>query len=178
MIASRALVRHRPERYVVQATKLRIVGWATYRIQGLRIRMSVLSEIRRLPEVIQNLTNAVMRVVAKLDLLIDLQAENGSSDDRLEELERTRAHWEAQMEALVLKADSTLKSASNAESRSRTMVRHAEKLVDPFSDEGEEVPETAPGGDDPRVEAEEVLPVPVDLATNNKAEAMRAKWLT
>ena len=126
---------------------------------------------------IVELSNAVLEVGRTLERAIEIQAENGSSDDRLQELERTRAYWEAQMEALVLKADSTLKSASNAESRSRTMVRHAEKLVDPFSEEGDEVPETAPGGDDPRGEAEELLQVPVGMAPNNKAHALRAKWM-
>ena len=127
---------------------------------------------------IVELSEALLEVGRTLELAIEVQREAGPADERLEELERSRAHWEAQMEALILKADSTLKSASNAESRSRTMVRHAEKLVDPFSEEGDEVPETAPRGDDPRIEAEELLPVPVGLATNNKAEAMRAKWLT
>ena len=140
--------------------------------------MSVLSEIRALPEAIRSLSSAASRIAIGVDNLIELQRETGNANDRLQELEVSRARWEAEIEASMLRADSTLKSAANAEARSRTMVRHAEKLVDPFSEEGDEVPETAPRGDDPRVEAEELLPVPVDLATNNKAEAMRAKWLT
>ena len=127
---------------------------------------------------IEGLAKSLLAVTGALAQLIELQSQAGPADERLAELERTRARWEAEIEASMLKADSTLKSAANAEARSRTMVRHAEKLVDPFSEEGDEVPETAPRGDDPRVEAEELLPVPVDLATNNKAEAMRAKWLS
>lgn len=174
----RALVCHCPVSYVGWATELRIVGWATFRIQGLRIRMSVLSEFRRLPAVIDELASAVIMVGRTLELAIELQAKNGIGLERLEDLERTRAKWEAEMEAQLLKADSTLKSASNAESRSRTMLKHAEKLVDPFDDEGEDVEETLPLGNGQRVEAEEVLQVPLGLAPTNKAHALRAKWLT
>ena len=138
--------------------------------------MSVLSEIRALPEAIRSLSSAASRIAIGVDNLIELQREAGNANDRLQELEISRAKWEAEIEASMLKADSTLKSAANAESRSRTMVRHAEKLVDPFDEESDEVPEAVPGGDDPRIETEEVLQVPLGLATNNKAEALRAKW--
>ena len=139
--------------------------------------MSVLSEIRALPEAIRSLSSAASRIAIGVDNLIELQRETGNANDRLQELEVSRARWEAEIEASMLRADSTLKSAANAEARSRTMVRHAEKLVDPFSEEGDEVPETAPGGDDPRGEAEELLQVPVGMAPNNKAHALRAKWM-
>ena len=127
---------------------------------------------------IVELSTAVLEVGRPLELAIEVQRQSGPADERLDELERTRAHWEAQMEAQVLKADSTLKSASNAESRSRTMLRHAEKIVDPFDDEGEDVEATLPDRHDPGVEAEEVLQMPLGLAPNNKAHALRAKWLT
>ncbi len=139
--------------------------------------MSVLSEIRMLPGTIQQLAGAVVKCSLTLETLLEVQAQNGPADARLEDLERTRARWEAEMEALVLKADSTLKSAANAESRSRTMVRHAEKLVDPFDDEGEELEAPVTGGHDPGGEAEPLLQVPLALAPNNKAHAQRAKWL-
>jgi len=139
--------------------------------------MSVLSEIRRLPGAIHDLAFGVAQCAVRLETLIKLQDENGPSDERLEALERSRARWEAEMEAQLLKADSTLKSASNAESRSRTMLRHAEKHADPFAEEGEEVEAPVLGLDDPRIEEERLLPVPMDLASNNKAHALRAKWL-
>jgi len=124
------------------------------------------------------LAGAVLEVGGTLEALLELQAQSGPADARLEDLERTRARWEAEMEALILKADSTLKSASNAESRSRTMLRHAEKIADPFDEEGEGVEEALPRGNDPRIEAEQVLPLPLGLAPNNKAHALRAKWMT
>lgn len=177
-IALRALVCHDPIPYVGWATEIRIVGWATYRYRGLRIRMSVLSEFRSLPGAIRGLTTASEEVVEALKTCAELLDQNGPSDDRLQELELGRARWEAEMEARLMRADSTLKAASNAESRSRTMIRHAEKLVDPFDDESEDVEETLPVGNGQRVEEEEVLPVPLGLAPNNKAHALRAKWLT
>jgi len=138
--------------------------------------LSVLSEIRRLPDVIQNLTAAVMRVVAKLDLLISLQEEQGTSEERLEELEVGRARWEAEMEAMLLKSDSTLKSASNAESRSRTMLRHAEKLSDTLDLEGEDVEETVSPVHAPRGEEEGLQPVHLDVALSPKEIALRHKF--
>ena len=140
--------------------------------------MSVLSEIRSLPGVIEALALAVSKCAYRLETLIEVQAQNGPADARLEDLERTRARWEAEMEAMVLKADSTLKAAANAESRSRTMLRHAEKIADPFADEGDEVEAPVLRGDDPRVEEEPLLAMPVGLAPNNKAHALRAKWMT
>lgn len=106
--------------------------------------MSVLSEIRRLPDQIQGLAHALKTVASSLGALVELQKENGPSDERLNQLELTRATWEAEIEALLLKAESTYKSASNAESRSRTMLRHAEKITDPFHEEGEDVPAGIP----------------------------------
>ena len=140
--------------------------------------MSVLSEIRRLPGVIKDLSTVIGMVGESLDLLVELQGQNGPADERLQELERTRAMWEAEMEAKLLKADSTLKSAANAEARSRTMLRNAEKIADPFAEEGDEVEAAVPSGHDPRVEEEPMLAMPVGLAPNNKAHALRAKWMT
>lgn len=139
--------------------------------------MGVLREISRLPEALQRVTSALMRVVAKLDLLIDQQEQQGPAEERLEELERSRARWEAEIEAMLLKADSTLKSAANAESRARTMMKHAEKL-DPFHDEGEaaEAP-IVQGGYAPASEEEGLLPMHLDVAPlNSKALALRAKY--
>jgi len=53
-----------------------------------------------------------------------------SADDlrgRVEDLERTRSLWEAEMEAQLLKAKGKYQAASNAESRARTQVAHYEK---------------------------------------------------
>ncbi len=139
--------------------------------------MSVLSEIRSLPGAIRSLCAGVEELAGFVSTLVELQGEQGTLGERLDELERTRARWEAEIDAQLLKADSTLKSAANAESRSRTMLRHAEKIVDPFDEDGEEVETVVSNGHDTRVEASEVLEVPVGLAPNNKAYAQRAKWM-
>ena len=113
------------------------------------------------------MAKSLLAVTGALSQLIELQRETGPSDERLQELERTRAMWEAEMEALVLKADSTYKAASNAEARSRTMLRNAEKIADPFAEEGDEVEAAVHSGHDPRVEEEPMLAMPVGLAPNN-----------
>lgn len=138
--------------------------------------MSLLSEIRSLPAAIQALTGAGWEVARKLERLIEVHTENGPFEARLDDLERTRALWQADMEAILQKADSTLKSASNAESRSRTMLRHAEKLTDPFGPEGEELEEALPEGDAPGSEEERVQPVRLDVAPTHKELALRHKF--
>jgi len=139
----------------------------------------VLSDFRSLPDAIVRLALSVNGVAVNLRDLIDLQRQNGPPDERLEELERTRAMWEAEMEALLLKANSTLKGAANAESRSRTMLKHAEKLTDPFAEEGDQGQDGIPpeyGGVRP---AEGVHDVPVGVAPlNSKALAQRLKFLS
>jgi len=57
-----------------------------------------------------------------------LQIKGDDLGDRLDALEKSRAMWEAEMEAVLLKADSTLKAANNAESRARTTLKNAKKL--------------------------------------------------
>jgi len=102
--------------------------------------------------------------------------DNGPAEARLEELERSRARWEAEIEALVMKAGGTLKAASNAESRSRTMIRHAEKLSDPFAEPGEEVQPPLFEGDAAPSEAEEMQPLRLAVAANSKEGRLRAKF--
>jgi len=108
----------------------------------------------------------------------ELQREAGPGEARLEDLERSRAKWEAEMEALLIKADSTYKSAANAESRARTMVKAYEKELDPFPEDSEEeleqaavLPEYARAG-----EAEGVQPLRVDVASDYKQNALRHKF--
>jgi len=136
--------------------------------------MKIFDEIRGLREAIQTLA-LVARSAA------DVQRDVAPSEARLEELERSRATWEANMEALVLKADSTLRSASNAESRARTMEKHVEKHLDPFGDDSDEGGEAVGGqGVLPRfdvesLDPEEVLALPIGLE-GAKSNALRRKF--
>jgi len=131
--------------------------------------LRVLQIFRDLTEAIQSLTTAVQ----SLELA---QAEDAPSEARLDDLERSRSLWEAQMDAILVKADSTLKSANNAESRARTMKRAYERL-DPFDEEGEEVETAVPSGHVENGEEQEVLPLRVDVAPTGKALATRLKFL-
>jgi len=137
----------------------------------------VLSEIRSLPGQIEGLARALKSVSEALAALIELQRQNGPSDERLQKLELSRAQWEAELEAMLLKAESTYKAANASESRSRTMLRHAEKIADPFAEEGDEVEAPVPNGDAPRIPEDRLQPVPVGVAPSNKASAQRAKWM-
>ena len=118
----------------------------------------------------------MLQVAKSLEVLIEVQTENGPFEARLDDLERRRAGWEAEIEAVLLKADSTLKAASNADSRSRTMLRHAEKLSAPLDLEGEEVEETVRSSDAPGSREEEVPAVPMVLEPSRKELALRYKF--
>ena len=126
---------------------------------------------RRYLEAVQALTEA-------LKDLTDIQRQLGPAVDRLEALERSRIHFEADCEGMLLKADGKLKAASSAEQRERQLKRANERLsveFDPASEEGTEpaavFPDHAEGS-----EAQRLPPVRLALATNDKTHAVRAKW--
>jgi len=141
--------------------------------------MGLLSDFRGLPAAVLKLASTNIDLALGLQEVCDLLRQTGPSEARLEELERSRASWEAQMQAELQKADSTYKAAANAESRARTMERHAEKLTGPFAEDGFEVedgvpPEHAEGG---QTEGMHVLSV--DVAPPDKKElAKRMKFLS
>ena len=132
----------------------------------------VLLGFRRLFEAIQALTDS-------LTALTDVQRQLGPALDRLEALERSRIHFEADVEGMLLKADGKLKAATSAEQRERQLKKANDKLTDPFSPDGEAEPENpawvrpnhVAGG-----EGQGVPPVRLALATNNKAHAVKTKW--
>ena len=130
----------------------------------------VLLGFRRLLEAIQALTDALTDIAR-------VQRELGPALDRLEALEHSRHHFEAECEGMLLKADGKLKAATSAEQRERQLKKANEKLADPFDPDGLE-------GADPRDGLEGADPralVPTDavhlaLATNDKTHAVKTKW--
>jgi len=125
---------------------------------------------------IRGLSEAIRMLSGHVRELINAQRETGPAEERLEALERSRVLWEAEVEALVLKAESSFRSASNAESRARTMERHVEKQLGPFAEESEEEPESVPAGDGAGGEEEWVQPLPVAVEADPKARARRLKF--
>ena len=126
----------------------------------------------RLLATIEALTDSVMA-------LTGVQRQLGPALERLEALERSRIHFEADVEGMLLKADGKLKAASSAEQRERQLKKANDKAADSFDFDSEE---TAPLGahvledDAPRGETPGVPPVRLALASNNKAHAVRTKW--
>lgn len=120
---------------------------------------------------------AIAAVTSVIELLVELFKEQGPQDDRIKKLELSRAEWEAEVAGLIMKADSTLKSASNAESRSRTMLRHAEKHADPFAEESNEAQEGIPPQYAEVSESQGMQPMRVDVAPPNEKELrLRMKY--
>lgn len=97
--------------------------------------------------------------------------------ERIETLERAREGWEAQMEAELLRVQSSFKAARSAEERTRTMAAHAEALSG--GDEGEEALNEY--REFLRTNGEGVPPValpqvPAPLAVDAKTRAIQAKF--
>ena len=133
---------------------------------------SILRDFRRLVEAIRSLA-------FQIEELASAQRQLGPAVDRLEALELSRHHFEAEMSGMVLKAEGKLKAANNAEARERQLKKHNERLADPFSEEGEEVAKAGRAVQRNDAEAGEVERVPalrLGLAPDRKAAAVSAKW--
>lgn len=109
------------------------------------------------------------------------QQELGPAVERLESLELSRVHFEAECEGMLLKADGKLKAASNAEARERQIKKSYDRnLTDPFPQDGNGDPAergTALLADDAQAgEAERLPPVFMGVAPSRKTLAIRAKW--
>lgn len=128
---------------------------------------------RALTESHEKLTASLQELVHGVGLLAVAQSESDPSEARLEALEHSQAMWQVEMEALVAKAEGTLQAALNAESRTRTMKKHYEKLADPFDIEGAEVPETVPAGDAPGSQEERLQAMRLDVAPVDKKNTLR-----
>ena len=134
--------------------------------------LKVLSDFRRLVE-------AVLALVAVLRDLVQMQQDAGPALDRIDALELSRHQFEAECEGRLLQADGKLKAASNAEARERQLKRSYEKLLDerdPDSEQGSEAGHPVPDVDAEGSEAPGVPPLRLDVAPNNKAVALGAKW--
>ena len=126
-----------------------------------------------LSEANERLADSTRALARDVGILADAQRENGPAEARLDAMERGQAMWQVEMEALVAKAEGTLQAALNAENRTRTMKKHYEKLADPLSPEGEEVPATVPDGDALRGEEERLQALRLDVAPIDKKNALK-----
>jgi len=137
-------------------------------------------ESRATREAAQSIVEALSRVNATLAKALAAVGDDPRLQSRIEELELGRAKWEAEVEGTLLKAQGQLKASSAAESRARTMERHAETRTpedDYPSEEGipPEGYDVGPG-DDSFGEEEGLHPLRLDVETSPKNRALRAKF--
>ena len=132
----------------------------------------------RILRAFSQLLAALIDIASAIRALATAQREIGPATDRLDALERHRAQFEAEMEGLLLRADGKMKAASNAEARERAQRKAYEKNLDAFPLDGDEgegeagvPPLYAEAG-----EREPLQPLRLDVAPNNKAAAIMAKW--
>lgn len=143
--------------------------------------MTIFRGFRRLLEALEAIAEQLATLTASQDELARLQREMGPGLDRVEKLEISRHQFEAEIEGMLLRAEGKLKAASNAEARERQLKKSYEKhILDPLDPDSQESTEEGQPAflarDAARSEAERLHPVHLDLAPNNKADAVRAKW--
>lgn len=126
----------------------------------------------------RRLLEAIELIALALGELVEGQRQAGPALARLDALERSRHQFEATAEGLLLKAEGKLKAASNAEARERQLGKFHERLADEFTTEGPDESEAGPvlHVDAAEREAERVSAMRLDVAPNNKAAALNAKW--
>lgn len=132
--------------------------------------MSILRDFRRIADSLERLAASVTAAASR-------QQTSTALTERIEDLERERGLWEAEVEGLLAKAEGKLKAAANAEARERTMQKRLADEFDPFARPGEELEAPLPEGDVETRHAEEVRPVYETLAGETpKQYALRAKF--
>ena len=133
--------------------------------------MGVLKDFRRAIDALERIAtalNGALRASQATELPLE----------RLQELERSRSLWEADVEGLLQKAEGKLRAAANAEARERTMKDFHEDDVNPFPPDSPEVEAGLQDHDAETVFEEPVLPLPVGVAPESrKAFALRMKYL-
>lgn len=127
----------------------------------------------------RRLVEAIFALCDRLkDLVVELR-EAGPARDRLEALELSRHQFEAEVQGALLEAKGKLKASLSSEARERHMRKQNERDADPFSEDGEEVAEAGRAVQSDHAaagEAERVSAVRLDVAPDNKAAAVAAKW--
>ncbi len=135
------------------------------------------SYARALLEALQELALAVKVIAQAQDI-----REDATIGRRVDDLERSRALWEAEVEGLLAKATQERQNARNAEERARTKERNARALAgDEGGEEGipEEYLQILQSGHAPRGPEEGVPPVRQGVARTRdekKAAVKRFKF--
>jgi len=126
------------------------------------------------------LVEALETVGTRLEEILQQHQGSDTLSQRLDQFELRQAKWEAEVEAVLLKAEGKLNASNNAEARARTMKKAYETHFDPFDEDGQEA---IPAGghqlsipDATGSEEEIVYPVHMGVAPDNRTSRLRAKW--
>jgi len=90
--------------------------------------------IRQLLGAQQDVHQRIAALLEKIDQKLEARSDERSAE-RLDELERTRALWEAEVEGQLAKAGSAFRNARSAEERTRSMVDNVPSEGDASSDD-------------------------------------------
>jgi len=132
--------------------------------------MGVLRDFRRA-------TEALERIAVALNGALRSNEASQLPMERLQELERSRAMWEADVEGLLQRAEGKLRAAANAEARERTMRKFDEDDADPFAEDSPEVESRIQDEDAEAGATEGMHVLSMDVAPESrKAYALRMKY--
>ena len=132
--------------------------------------MAILRDFRRIADALERLAASVTAAASR-------HQDGRALTERIEDLERERGLWEADVEGLLAKAEGKLKAAANSEARERKMQRKSADGFDPFLAPGEEIEATVSEGHVEVGDPEEVLPVHLGLeAITPKEQRLRMKF--
>lgn len=136
---------------------------------------------RGFTDAVQSLVIVLQGLASLLSRHLKVQEASGTLRERVDDLERTRAQWEAQVEADMLKAESKYSSVRNAEERTRKMAKVYEAAGE--GDEGGEDSGVAEAlrqlilqGNVDTGEDQELPAVHPSLEFDGKSQALNAKW--
>lgn len=133
--------------------------------------LAIFSGFRRLLE-------AILALVSAVESLAKVQGSAAPAIERLDALELSRFHFEAEVSGILLEAKGKLRASNNAEARERQMKKAYEANLDSFDPPGGPESGVSPIPPDhvEASEAERVSALRLDVAPDNKALAVRAKW--
>lgn len=140
------------------------------------------SQFRATQNALQAIPGAVVMLAEQVEKARSTMLGFATLKARLEDLESSRAKWEAEMQAELLKAQGRYQAANNAEGRTQTTIRAYKKLLADVGDaspeeyEQDDWEDDVPSRDVERGEADGVQPLHLGLETDAKTQRLRAKF--
>lgn len=137
--------------------------------------MGILGTFRDLVGTLQRIAAGLTAISGRLAALMSKWDAEGQLASRVEDLELTQAKWQAEVEAILLKAESVHKAARGAEARERQLKKANERDFGVVIDESEEGSKGLPAVNATGGNAEGMQPVHEAVEVDPR-RADRERW--